>query len=120
MMSIRTRAFVLLLSAALLPWLGLVQAIPHHHAESGVPQEELACSASRPSSHEQHLHNAGHDLAHHHCLVCLAGSFVSWVPGSVGILYEEEARPLQGSRPFDLRPRLRAELPQLRGPPSLI
>jgi len=65
---------VLLAVAMLVAWHGVLLSTPHNHADDVVPQEELACSASHPSSQESHLHDAGQLLTPHPCLACLAGS----------------------------------------------
>ena len=111
------RLTVLLAAAMLLAWHGLLLATPHTHADHAVPQEEIACSASRPSSQNNHLHGSGRLLASHPCLACLAGSTVADAPGSG----EVETAPVGDSpvaaTPSDLRSRLHAHLPLLRGPP---
>jgi len=71
------RAPVLLAVAMSVAWHGVLLSTPHCHAENAMPQEELVCSASHPSSQESHLHDAGQHLTPHTCLACLAGSNIA-------------------------------------------
>lgn len=118
LVSIRLRLLPILLVAALLPWMGVLQALPHHHAESGVPQEELTCLASRPMSDLEHLHSAGDRLHHNPCSTCIAGATTAWTSKNVTVVCGEDEGTLTGSDLYDLRSRLRAQLPLQRGPPA--
>jgi len=105
---------------ALLPWLGLLQAFPHTHADTAIPQEELACSASSPRSHEVHLHEAGHLLPHYPCLACLAGMSHAAAPSLFKLEREEPAARFAAEQTHDVRSRSRAYLPLSRGPPVAV
>lgn len=108
----------LVVVATLVVWHGLVQGVPHHHADTTVPQERLACSVSHPSSGEAHLHGSGSLLTPHPCLACVAGSN-SAVPNRVEAVGEGSAGP--GSVAADayrLRQQPHAALPHFRGPPA--
>jgi len=105
---------------ALLPWLGLVRALPHHHADTTVSQELLACSASSPSSSEIHLHEAGHLLPPHPCLACLAAASHAAAPSLVKAELGESTSRLSAERSHEVRSRSRAHLPLLRGPPVVV
>ncbi|MDX2436597.1 MAG: hypothetical protein QNL88_06045 [Acidobacteriota bacterium] len=115
----RSRAQVVLvvLTVTLLPWLGLLQALPHSHTDTEIPQEALACSASAPGSHEVHLHGAGQSLAPHPCLACLAGTSHAAAPSPAKLAGAESVTSLTAARADDVRSRSRAHLPLLRGPP---
>lgn len=108
---------LILLTVALLPWLGVLQSLPHHHADATVSQEELACSASSPKSSEIHLHAAGRPLPHHPCLACLAGASQAAAPSLVKLERGESAAKLAAERPHEVRSQSRTHLPLLRGPP---
>jgi hypothetical protein len=111
------RTTALLVMAMLLAWQGIVLSIPHNHADSGVPQEQLLCSASNPSSEAVHLHAKGQQLSPHPCIACLAGSTVLDPFGAAEI----EGVAANGETSIadapDHRSRLRTSLPRLRGPP---
>jgi hypothetical protein len=107
----------LLVAAALLTWHGVLLATPHNHADSTVPQEELICSASHPSSQTSHLHGSGRLLSPHPCLACLAGTTVAVVIGISGIDGAEVDDFIVLPSAADLRSRAHTRLPPLRGPP---
>ena len=112
------RTPVLLAAAMLLAWNGVVLSTPHTHADTAIPQEELACSASRPLSQTNHLHGSGHSVTHHLCLACLAGTTVA---DAMRLAEVEEAAVGESTRmtaSSDLRSRLYIQLPFLRGPPT--
>jgi hypothetical protein len=67
------KVIALVATAVLVAWYGVVFSIPHNHADGALPQEELACSASHPTSQTSHLHASGQLLSPHPCLACLAG-----------------------------------------------
>jgi hypothetical protein len=113
----QARVVLVLLTVALLPWLGLLQAVPHHHADATVSQEALACSASSPSSSEIHLHTAGHLLPFHPCLACLAAASHAAVPSLLKLVRGDSTAQLPAERPHEVRSRSHAHLPLLRGPP---
>ena len=111
------RATILLVAAMSLTWHGVLLATPHSHADNAVPQEELACSASHPSSQITHLHGSGHSVPPHPCLACLAGTTVA---DAMGLAEVEEAAVGESIivvASSDLRSRLHTQLPLLRGPP---
>lgn len=108
---------MLFAAAALLTWHGALLATPHNHADSSVPQEELACSVSHPSSQTSHLHGAGRLLLPHACLACLAGTTVVDVIGISGIDGAIVGRSVVAVSATDLRSRFHTRLPPLRGPP---
>ena len=112
------RTTVLLVAAALLAWHGMLLATPHNHTDNAVPQEELACSASHPSSQTSHLHNSGRLLSPHPCLACLAGTTVVEVPANRGVGSTTHAEWADISSSPDLWSRLHLQLPLLRGPPA--
>jgi hypothetical protein len=111
------RTILLFIAATMVAWQGVVLSIPHDHADTSVPQEELLCSASHPSSDANHFHASGRLLSQHPCLACLAGSTNAEAPG----IAEIEETAVDGSAVVitasDLRSRLRSHLPPLRGPP---
>jgi hypothetical protein len=111
------RVTVLLAAAILLAWHGLLLSTPHNHADHAVPQEELACSASHPSSHTNHLHGSGRLLASHLCLACLAGSTVPDAPAAVTVNPVTDGHTAVVFAAIDLRSRIHTHLPLLRGPP---
>lgn len=118
-MSLRARLPVVPLVAALVLWHGLLQAVPHNHAEAGVPQELLACRASHPLSQESHLHGAGEAMTPHPCLACLVGSTAASVPGLSRIDgLAPEQRRLEGAASH-ARSVVRTQLPPSRGPPQI-
>jgi hypothetical protein len=108
---------VLLVAAALLAWQGVLLATPHNHADNTVPQEELACSASYPSSQTNHLHGSGRLLSPHPCLACLAGTTVVDTFGISGIDGVVVDCSIVVPESTDLRARFHSRLPLLRGPP---
>ena len=108
---------MVLVVAAMLTWHGVVLATPHNHADSSVPQEELVCSASHPSSQTSHIHGSGRLLSPHPCLACLAGTTVLDVIGISGIDGADIDQLVVTASATDLRPRFHALLPPLRGPP---
>jgi len=110
----------LLVMTVLVSWQGIVLSIPHNHSDSAVPQEELLCSASRPSSDAFHLHAKGQQLSPHPCIACLAGWQIADEPGSTAV----EGMADQGAGGVSLgeglRSRFHSHLPPDRGPPSLV
>jgi hypothetical protein len=114
----QARVFLIVITVALLPWLGMLQALPHDHGDARVPSETLACSASHPTSSESHLHTAGVLLAPHQCLACLAGASHAESPPPVKLVGLETSATLDVERPADVRSRSCAALPLLRGPPD--
>jgi len=108
---------VVLVAATLLAWHGVMLATPHDHADTKVPQEELACSASHPSSQTSHLHHSGRMLSRQICLACLAGTAVAEAPEVSGVESITIGGLATSAASPDLRSRLRTELPLLRGPP---
>lgn len=116
----QARVVLVVTTVALLPWLGMLQALPHDHGDTRVPQETLTCSASHPTSNESHLHAAGLLLAPHQCLACLAGTSHAASPSSVKLAGVESAASLDGERPADVRSRSCVSLPPLRGPPVTV
>ena len=117
---VRVSAKVLLVTAAafLMTWHGIILSLPHDHADAGIPQEELACSASHPLSSTFHLHGAGEVLTPHHCLACLAGSNHASAPVTValGSVISEYVQPAVAVA--DCRSKFRVHLPVQRGPPA--
>jgi hypothetical protein len=111
------RVIALLAAAILLAWHGLLLSTPHNHVEHAVPQEELACSASHPSSHNNHLHGSGQLMASHLCLACLAGSTVWEAPGVAQVEMAPVGDSMVAAAFLDLRSRLHTHIPLLRGPP---
>lgn len=110
----------LLLVAVLVAWNGMLLSVPHKHADIAVPQEELACSASHPSSKTNHLHDSGRLLSPHLCVACLAGSNVAASPGIATIA---AMVPSVAGEAIDLavgRPHLHTRLPLTRGPPPTV
>jgi len=100
-----------------LMWHGVLLSTPHHHVDSTVPQEVLACSASHPSSQAKHLHGSGQVLSPQPCLACLAGSTVAEAAETrdvetVPVVDSPVVAALSG-----LRSGHHAHLPLLRGPP---
>jgi hypothetical protein len=109
---------MLVVAAVLLAWHGILISMPHDHADASVPQEELACSVSRPSSQTNHLHSSGRLMAPRPCFACLAGSTTA-----DGLGVETAAKSSGGGLPVavassDLRSRFHTHLPLLRGPPA--
>ena len=119
-MSIRRQVLPVLLAAIVLPWIGLVQAVPHFHADTQVSQEVLACTASSPISHEVHLHGAGETLTPHPCVACLAGTSRAAAPSPVTPGEVESAPFLWTEQPHDVRSLNHSPLPLLRGPPATL
>jgi hypothetical protein len=111
------RTTVFLVAASLLAWHGVLLATPHNHADNSVPQEELACAASHPSSQTSHLHDSGRLLSPHPCLACLAGTTVAEAPASRGVESTTDGEWVADSTSPDLRSRFHTQLPLLRGPP---
>lgn len=108
---------MLLATALLVAWYGVVFSVPHNHADSAIPQEKLACSASHPTSQTSHLHTSGRPLSPHPCLACLSGSTAANLePGSQVAFAEDSGSPVilsvVGSGPDSF-----THLPPLRGPP---
>ena len=114
------RATILLVAATLLAWHGVLLSTPHNHADNAVPQEELACSASQPSSQTNHLHGSGRAVSSHPCLACLAGSTVADAPGIAEVESVAGGESCVVVVSTDLRARLQSHLPLLRGPPLTI
>lgn len=112
------RATLLLLAAILLTWHGVLISTPHSHADRSVPQEELACSASSPSSQNHHLHDSGRLRAPRPCLACLAGPTSAEVFGVAGLATSAAGKSTSVTVSPDLRSRLQTQLPLLRGPPA--
>ena len=108
---------MLLAAAALLALHGVLLATPHNHADTTVPQEELACSVSHPSSQTNHLHDSGRLLSPHPCLACVAGTTIVDVIGISGIDEAVADRLVIAASFTDLRSRVHTRLPPLRGPP---
>jgi hypothetical protein len=111
------RVILIFLTMALLPWLGLVQALPHNHAGASVSQELSVCSTSGPNSTEVRLHHRGDLLPHHVCLACLASASHAAAPSQVKLDREEFAVRFPAERPHEGHSRSHAHLPLLRGPP---
>jgi len=107
-------------AAFLMTWHGVTLSLPHNHVDVGVPQEELACSASHPLSGTFHLHGAGEVLAPHHCLACLAGSNHASAPvtTALGVVISEYVQP--AAAVADCRSKFRIHLPVLRAPPTTV
>jgi hypothetical protein len=114
------RTTVLLVAAVLLAWHGVLLATPHNHADTTVPQEVLACSASHSSSQTNHLHGSGRLLSPHPCLACLAGTTVIDTVGISGIGGVVDDQLIVVAASPDLRARFHTRLPPLRGPPLTI
>lgn len=112
------RLGAILLVVALLPWVGMLRALPHNHADVLVPQEALGCSASSPTSHEFHLHGVGHHLPPHLCLACLAGSSHAEDPVPVTVAVTPSAAPLAVNRVAGVQSSICSHLPLVRGPPA--
>ena len=108
---------MLVVAAMLLTWHGVLISTPHDHADTAVPQEELACSASSPSSQTSHLYGSGRLLAPHPCQACLAGSAPADSFGGVGAETLADGESIVATVSTDLRSRFHAHLPLLRGPP---
>ena len=111
------RASVLLVEATLLVWHGVMLSTPHNHADNAVPREELACSASHPSSQTSHLHGSGQAVSPHPCLACLAGSTVADAPGIAEVESVVGGESCVVDVSPDLRARFQSHLPLFRGPP---
>jgi hypothetical protein len=114
------RNTALFVMASLLAWQGIVLSIPHDHADHGVPQEELLCTASHPLSQTSHLHASGRHLSPHPCIACLAGSTAADIAGAVAIEWAADDVVADVVVALDLRARFRSYLPLHRGPPSLV
>jgi hypothetical protein len=112
-----TRAIILFVAAVLLTWHGVLLATPHNHDDTVVPREEIACSASHPSSQANHVHSSGRHLSRHPCVACLAGSTVADASGIAKVDTETVGVSIFVVMSSDLRPRLHSHLPHLRGPP---
>jgi len=111
------RATVLLVSATSLTWHGVLLSEPHNHGDNAVPWEELACSASRPFSQNNHLHDSGELLSPHPCVACVVGSTVAETLGAAEIGTVALGVPIFVVTSSDFRSRLHSSLPLLRGPP---
>jgi hypothetical protein len=111
------RASALLVAASLVAWHGFVLSTPHEHADAGVPQEELACSASHPLSQSSHLHSSGPSLSSHPCVACLAGTTLAVAQGLPEIVGSGAGESTAVIASRDLRSRLHIRLPLSRGPP---
>lgn len=109
-----------LFAALLVVWQGVVFSVPHDHADIAVPQEELACSASHPSSTTEHLHGSGRILSPHPCVACLVGSTAAETHGIVEIDTAPDICWIVAPEICDLRSSENARLPLLRGPPALV
>jgi hypothetical protein len=110
----------LLAVAMLVAWHGLLLSTPHSHAENAVPQEELVCSASHPSSQESHLHEAGQLLTPHTCLACLAGSNFAAMGGASIIEMTTVVSGASVVSATDCRFETLAHLADLRAPPFAV
>ncbi len=119
-MRVSSRVLLVTVAALLMTWHGLLLSLPHNHADVGIPQEELACSASHPLSGSFHLHGAGEVLAPHHCLACLAGSNHASAPVTMtlGVVISEFVQPAAAAA--DCRTHSRFHLPLYRGPPTSV
>jgi hypothetical protein len=119
---VRVPAKILLVTAAafLMTWQGTILGLPHHHADAGIPQEGLACSASHPLSGTSHLHGAGEVLAPHHCLACLAGSNHASAPVMVALGSAISEHVQVAVAVADCRSHGFFHLPLLRGPPFTV
>ena len=119
---VRVSARVLLVTAAafLMTWHGIILGLPPNHADTGIPQEELACSASHPLSSTFHLHGAGEVLTPHHCLACLAGSNHAAAPAMMAARPVFSKQVQEVAAVTDCRPYGRFHLPLLRGPPAIV
>ena len=119
---LRVLAKVLLVTAAafLMTWHGIMLSLPHSHADAGIPQEELICSASHPLSTTFHLHAAGHALTPHACLACLAGSNHASAPATMAAGPVISKHVQEAVAVADCCPHGRFHLPLLRGPPSTV
>jgi hypothetical protein len=114
------RVPALVLVATMVVWHGLLQGVPHTHADRAVPQELLSCWASHPFSQEAHLHSAGKVMTPHVCLACLAGSVAAAIPAaSCGGVTAVEPSAVEVVTTH-LRSQLNAGLPLLRGPPVIV
>jgi hypothetical protein len=119
---VRVSAKVLLVTAAafLMTWHGIILGLPHNHADAGIPQEELACSASHPLSNTFHLHGAGEVLTPHNCLACLAGSNNASAPVTVALGSTISDHVQAAVAVTDCRSKFRVHLPVLRAPPTSV
>jgi hypothetical protein len=119
---VRVSAKVLLVTAAayLMTWHGIILGLPHNHADAGIPQEELACSASHPLSGTSHLHGAGEVLTPHNCLACLAGSNNASAPVTVALGSTISDHVQAAVAVTDCRSKFRVHLPVLRAPPTSV
>ncbi|MCW8984461.1 MAG: hypothetical protein OQK55_03895 [Thermoanaerobaculales bacterium] len=116
-MRLLVRTTVLFVAAMSLAWHGVLLSTPHNHADNAVPQEELACSASHPTSQTYHLHVSGNSLTPHPCLACVFGSTVAEGPGITEISDSPAGTSFVTGVSTDLRARYQTQLPLLRGPP---
>ena len=114
------RVTVLLMAAILPAWHGLLLSTPHSHADNAVPQEELVCSASHPSSQKLHLHEAGQLLTPHPCLACLAGSNFAAMGGASIIEMTTVVSGASVVSATDCRFETLAHLADLRAPPFAV
>jgi hypothetical protein len=117
---VRLSAKTLLVTTAafLMTWYGIILGLPHHHADPGIPQEELACSASHLLSSTSHLHGAGVVLAPHDCLACLTGSNHASAPATMALGTKISDDVQVAVAVTDCRSHGRFHLPLHRGPPT--
>jgi hypothetical protein len=116
----RTRLAALFVVATLVVWHGLLQGVPHHHADTTVSQQLVTCPASHLVARETHLHDSGPPLTPHLCLACLAGSTIAALPA-----ISEANASIPGPSGFAVDPadqhsELNVHLPLLRGPPVAV
>jgi len=111
------RSTVLLVAAMSLTWHGVLLTTPHNHGDNAVPQEELVCSASHPSSQTNHLHGSGRILLPHPCMACVFGSTVGDAPGVAEINDSPNGTSVVTGVSTDLRACCQTDLPPPRGPP---
>ncbi len=117
---VSAKVLLVIVAALLMTWHGIMLSLPHSHADTGVPQEELICSASHPLSTTFHLHAEGHALTPHPCLACLAGSNHASTPATMtlGSMISDHVQVAVAVT--DCRSHSRFHLPLLRGPPSTV
>lgn len=109
-----------LTAAILVTWHGVILSVPHRHIDDGVPQEELACSASHSLSQTSHLHGAGIVLAPHSCLACIAGTSSAAAPGFGSLPTATTSISQPPVLPDVCRSQDFSCLPLLRGPPLIV
>lgn len=105
--------------SCLVLWHGIMAGVPHHHADTAVPQERLACSASHPLSQESHLHDRGETLESHPCLACILGSVIASTPSPASAARVPEHPAVAAGGLPDFRSHHRVLLPLHRGPPAI-